>query len=212
MNYFIKRSEQEFGPYSLADVQRYVASGHIALNDLARSEGMTDWLPVSAVVGSIPMPAAPTAKVGPQPIPGEQYPSPPGLHWVVVLLLGICTCGLFGWVWALVEAAWVRQIQPKSKALFLYLAAVGVLIIATVFRVQREVTIAPFLQIAGAIIWLFASFNMRNTLEEHYNTEEPIGLSLSGVMTFFFNIYYFQYHFNEIKRAKEQLALNNRMA
>ena len=45
---------------------------------------------------------------------------------------------------------------------------------------------------------------MRRSMEEHFNGPEPIGLSLSGVMTFFFGIYYFQYHFtriNELKRA-----------
>lgn len=39
-------------------------------------------------------------------------------------------------------------------------------------------------------------------MEEHYNNAEPIGLALSGVMTFFFGGIYFQYHFNEINRRK----------
>lgn len=39
-------------------------------------------------------------------------------------------------------------------------------------------------------------------MEEHYNGPEPIGLSLSGVMTFFLGGIYFQYHVNDIVRRK----------
>jgi len=58
MNYFIKRDLQEYGPYTLAELQRYVASGNVLLTDLCRSEGMNDWVPVSQVIGNIPVPAA----------------------------------------------------------------------------------------------------------------------------------------------------------
>src|SRR5712691_732284 len=116
MNYFIKRELNEYGPYSLADLQKYVASGNILLTDLCRSEGLTDWVPVSQVIGNIPVPAA-----APQPAQGtaygapvgyaapvvSQYPPPPALHWGILVLLGVLTCVLFGWVWAFVEAAWV---------------------------------------------------------------------------------------------------------
>jgi hypothetical protein len=49
---------------------------------------------------------------------------------------------------------------------------------------------------------------MRGSLEEHYNSAEPIGLTLSGVMTFFFNIYYFQYHLTRIAEAKKAQQLS----
>src|ERR1700757_3161695 len=58
MKYYIQRQLSEYGPYTLADLQRYVAQGNILLTDLARSEGMTEWVPVSQVLGNIPMPAA----------------------------------------------------------------------------------------------------------------------------------------------------------
>ena len=53
MNYFITRDGQQYGPYTLADLQRYVASGEILLTDLARSEGMSEPLPVSQIIGTI---------------------------------------------------------------------------------------------------------------------------------------------------------------
>ncbi len=54
MNYFISRAGQQYGPYSLDEVQRYVSSGNILVTDLARSEAMEQWTPVSEVVGNIP--------------------------------------------------------------------------------------------------------------------------------------------------------------
>jgi hypothetical protein len=66
---------------------------------------------------------------------------------------------------------------------------------------------AGLLNIVGGIMWLVASFNMRSSLEEHYNSAEPIALTLGPVMTFFFNIYYFQYHFTKINELKKRRVL-----
>src|SRR5258705_10913832 len=68
MNYFIKRDEKEYGPYSLADLQKYVGTGNILLTDLCRSEGLTDWVPVSQVIGNIPVPTP-----APQPAAAPNY-------------------------------------------------------------------------------------------------------------------------------------------
>ena len=57
MKYYIQRQLNEYGPYTLADFQRYVAQGSISLSDMTRSEGMTEWTPVSQVIGNIPIPA-----------------------------------------------------------------------------------------------------------------------------------------------------------
>src|SRR5258708_21225608 len=116
MNYFIKRELNEYGPYSLADLQKYVASGNILLTDLCRSEGLTDWVPVSQVIGNIPVPAA-----APQPAPGtvyggsapaygapagyaapavSPYPPPPPFHLGVLVLLVLVSSRTFGRVCA----------------------------------------------------------------------------------------------------------------
>jgi hypothetical protein len=47
-----------------------------------------------------------------------------------------------------------------------------------------------------------AVFQMRSSIENYYNTVEPINLRLSGVMTFFFAVYYFQHHFSRIANWK----------
>jgi hypothetical protein len=58
MKYYIQRQLNEYGPYTLADLQRYVAQGSILPTELTRSEGMTEWTPVSQVIGNIPLPLA----------------------------------------------------------------------------------------------------------------------------------------------------------
>src|SRR3954468_18339238 len=123
MKYYIQRQLNEYGPYTLADLQRYVAQGSIQLTDLTRSEGMTEWTPVSQVIGNIPIPLAAgtaagvsaggmsyggggtiyggsSAGYGAQAFPMQGNPIvPPDFHWALVLLIGVCTCGLFNHAW-----------------------------------------------------------------------------------------------------------------
>jgi hypothetical protein len=61
--------------------------------------------------------------------------------------------------------------------------------------------------IGSIVLRIIAQFSMRSSIEDHYNTVEPINLSLSGVMTFFFGAVYFQYHFNQINSSKKASAL-----
>jgi hypothetical protein len=212
VNYFIKREIQEYGPYSLAELQRSVASGNILLTDLCRREGMEHWFLVSQVIGNMAVPAAAPAPVAVAAMQPSPYPPPPSLHWVIVLLLAILTCGLFGWAWVIGEAIWVKKVQPSSKAL-LYLCPAFVLLIAAgilgAFPDENLQTLGVIPNIGGLVLWIVASFSMKSSIEEHYNVAEPLGLTLSGVMTFFFNVYYFQYHFTRIialKRSQGQIV------
>ena len=227
MNYFIKRELNEYGPYTLADLQKYVASGNILLTDLCRSEGLTDWVPVSQVIGNIPVPAAP------QPAPAaaggygasaayatpavSRYPPPPNLHWAICLLLSIVTCGIFSVVWIMVEAVWVKKVQPASKAVMYFGIVIGLWVLSFVLSISGAVSAARtghqdsalqgiqgIITLGYCIVWIVGAFNMRDAIEEHFNSAEPIGLSLSGVMTFFFNVWYFQYHFTKINEMKRR--------
>jgi GYF domain 2 len=209
MNYFVIRNGQEYGPYSLADLQRYVASGQILVSDMARSEGMSEPLPVSQIVGTIPVPvpSAPAATLG-----LADYPDPPNLHWGLVLLFGIISCGIFSLVWDLIQAAWMKKVAPQSRAIFYYIGGAGILvaIFFSSFAMSLSHSKSPFtglLNLAYYIILLVGRFSMRNSLEEHYNSVERMGLALSGVMTFFFGGIYFQYHLNEIVRRKNAVRM-----
>jgi hypothetical protein len=226
VNYFIKRDLNEYGPYTLADLQKYVASGHILLTDLCRSEGLAEWIPVSQVIGNIPVPAAPqpAAAPGVYTAPAvSPYPAPPNLHWAICVLLSLITCSLFGWIWAFVQAIWVRKVQPNSKGLILYSLAAGIHILSIIFGFYYGITlglqggnavaglnspefrmVSGLIRLAILIVIILGNFSMRESIEEHFNTAEPIGLSLSGVMTFFFGILYFQYHLTKINEMKQR--------
>lgn len=207
MNYKVMRNGQEYGPYTLADLQRYVASGNILVSDLVKSEGMDEWVPVSQVIGNIPIPAAPVAQTNIPPAP--IYPPPPGLHWGVLLALDIVTCGLFGWAWIIVQALWVRKVQPESKGLYYVVVAIALFLVAGIFQVDKSYSGAGLaVNFIGVVVWLIGIFSLRTSIEDHFNGPEPIGLRLSGVMTFFFNLIYFQYHFTEIAQMKKAQQYN----
>jgi GYF domain 2 len=204
MNYFVKRGDQQYGPYSLADLQRYVQSGNIAPADLARSEAMQDWVPVSQVIGNISVPAAPTGIGAGQATPAANVNPPPNLHWGLVLLLTIITCGIFGIIWLFVEAAWVKKVRSTSRAIFYLIGYVALAFTAGfIDSAEARNPASGLLQLGAIVLYLCAAFSMRGDIEDYYNTEENISLSLSGVMTFFFNVFYFQYHFNRVNRWKQ---------
>jgi GYF domain 2 len=205
MNYFISRDGQQYGPYTLADLQRYVSSGDVLLTDMALSEGMSEPLPVSQIIGTISVPQAPVSR-GPVSLAPE-YPDPPNLHWALVLLFGVISCGLFISVWDLVQAAWMNKVTPQSKAIYYYAIAMGLLM--TLFTLSflaglnhTHNPLASLVQLANLVMILIGRYSLKSSLEEHYNSAEPMGLLLSGVMTFFFGCIYFQYHLNDIVRRK----------
>jgi hypothetical protein len=205
MNYMISRDGQEYGPYSLGDLQRYVASGEILLTDMTRSEGMTESMPVSQVIGTIAVPAP--ATYAPVAAAMAEFPDPPNLHWGLVLLFNVLTCGMFDVAWGIVLGVWMRKVSPQSKAVYYYgaWAVCLVAIFFTSFMAAQEHSqnpLMPVFQIVSFILALVARYSLRSSLEDHYNSAEPMGLALSGVMTFFFDAIYFQYHINDIIQRK----------
>jgi hypothetical protein len=200
----VKRGEERFGPYSLSDLQNYVQSGNVLVADLAQSEGMTEWVPVSQVLGNIPAPvlAAAGAVVAAEP---ELVTLPPNLHWSIVLILGIVTYQLFNLVWALVQANWARKLTNDNKPMVLvsmYPAGIIAIVLIGAFFPDLAV-VAGLIRLAVAIIYLVGIFSIKSAMEEYYTSRENIGLQLSGVMTFFFSTVYIQYHINSIARWKK---------
>ena len=88
MNYFISRDGQQYGPYTLADLQRYTASGEILPTDLATSEGLDNPVPVSQIIGTIAIAPPLTHSSSSE---ATFYPDAPNLHWGLVLLFTFLT-------------------------------------------------------------------------------------------------------------------------
>jgi hypothetical protein len=213
MDYLVRRGEGQFGPYTLAELQQYVQSGHVLPNDLAKSEGLADWVPVSQILGNIPAPApvAPGAVAPAQ----ELVSLPPNLHWGLLLLLVAITRQLFNWIWAFVLANWARKLSGNNKAMVLVAMYPGGILAGILAMAVGQATHTPIMAavggvciIAGAIVYIFGIFKIRDSMEEYYNSRENIGLSLSGVMTFFFSSIYLQYHVNRIARWKKTGVLS----
>ncbi len=139
------------------------------------------------------------------------------MHWAVVLILAWITGGLAGIVWAFKQAGFVKKIDPSSKAV-LTLALCVVVVVAQVVLIiismgaaysgsasgaGASAGLAMLLNLVALVLSLVTMFGMRSSIVRYYNTVEPINLRLSGVMTFFFNILYFQYHFSRIAEWKK---------
>jgi len=231
MLYHIRRGSENYGPYTLEDLRRYAASGNVLPTDLAKSDEMAEWVPVSQVLGGSaaggggyvpPMtPGYAVASGGAAPAL-EAYPDAPNLSWGLVLLFAVFTCSLFMFVWNLVLASWMKRVQPNSTAIFYYATAAVLAFLQVIFGTHTATHVQTHMQfgyyftwsgyrshplgnLLGLAVWIvriIARFSMRASLEEHFNGPEPVGLSLSGVMTFFFGGLYFQYHLNRINELK----------
>ena len=234
MQYHVSRNGQVYGPYTLDDLQRYVASGNVLLTDTAKSDDMAEWVPVSQLLGSstgaasyepvagAPAPGSvsgyapsPAGYPGASPAFGSAiaFPDPPNLSWGLLLLFGLLTCGVFTVIYDLIQAFWWKRIFPPTKVVLFYAicyACYFVNVLSTGANVHGlhhgrlpHNLLGSLASIAGFVLLLFARFTFRSELEQHYNGPEPVGLNLSGVMTFFFGGLYFQYHFNRINAIKQ---------
>ncbi|OJV43825.1 MAG: hypothetical protein BGO25_11770 [Acidobacteriales bacterium 59-55] len=219
MQYQVSRNGQMYGPYTIEDLQRYVASGHILYTDMAKSEDMAEWLPVSRILGA-PSAYAASAPYAYAPPAGVPYPDPPDLHWGLVLLFAILTCGLFALAWDFVQVLWIKKVQPDTKAMMYFLiyavlwllnlgSSAGNIKVGMHGGAPHTSPTAGLISLAALVFLIVYRFSMRNSLERHFNGPEPLGLRLGGVMTFFFGGLYFQYHFNRINEMKETLRYRN---
>ena len=218
MNYYVNREGNELGPYSLAELQQNLAQGNIQPTDLARSDGLDHWVPVQQVAGNIAVaqPSPHSVNYGQVPVYAQASggvavdtaeapagPIPPGLHWLWVLVLTAVTFYMFGMVWMFVEAAYANKLRTKSIPLIFYGIGIPAAFLAGFVTAFPDLKpFAPLLQLLGGVLIIAGHFSIKNALEEYYNSVEPIHLELNGVMTFFFNVIYFQYHLSKIRRWK----------
>jgi len=129
-------------------------------------------------------------------------------HWHTTELINVL------YVWTYVQAIWLKRAEPESKAIYWYVAtdvlriavAIGQIAIPQVLR-NHEIVFS-LVELTTFVLNVYALFKFKWEFEYHFNKSDPGLLKLSGVMTFFFNIFYFQYHFHEIYRYKHQERLS----
>ena len=148
------------------------------------------------------------------------FPAPPRLHWGIVFALSVVTIGIFGMVWMVVQANWVKKVTKNSKPfawclayllayplLFLCAVALG----ATLGLIHRadiahelSRTITLVVRVVMFVLYVAAAFTLKGVLEER-----PIDIPLGGVMTFLLAPTYFQYHLFDYSvegKVAEQLS------
>lgn len=229
MNYFILRDGLQYGPYSRAELQRYLRSGDLYPGDLGRSAEMKQWLPVFRLLGAaVPPPPASAAISGAEgselaeigtgaialpsrtrSLPQRSVlasPDPPSLRWGVLLTLMVLTCGMFGWFWSFVIARWARAIDCSSRAssLLAFSFAFNAASTALLFvdNPARQRLAFAALELLAIVLLLLAMFSLRRSVSACYLSRRKRPLVLSAVMTFFFGIIYFQFKFNREMPAR----------
>jgi hypothetical protein len=153
------------------------------------------------------------------------YPPPPNVHWGVLFLaqivIAIVACFLFPrayWTlvsnlafdaWAIYLCLWIRKLEPGAMSIYWCAAYVALQLAASVPggpapAANGVIIFAVTLGLICIVIWIATIYLIRAELHYHYNQREPVGLYLSGVMTFFFSFLYFQYHLYKIAQLREQ--------
>jgi hypothetical protein len=156
---------------------------------------------------------APYGAAGAMPAGFANSPTPPDMHWFLVIILSAITGGLFGLIWAFRQAAFVKKIDPASKAVtLLVLTLLGAIVVVGLAfstigastNTMAEISLVDLvLDVILIVMGFVMVFGMRKSMVTYYNSVEPIGLRLSGIMTFFFTLIYFQYHFSRIANWKK---------
>jgi hypothetical protein len=173
---------------------------------------MNQWLPISQLVsiGVPPLPSntADFAASGSQlpPHTASPTPLPPGLNWGFLLLLAVLTFGLFGWIWSLVLARWVRKIDARHRAIPLLISALAISVVAVTTLLSttngvEQFALVALLQLVALVLFEIAVFELRKSILQHYENL-GIPLSLSSTATVFFNVVYFQFKFNRIHHTQ----------
>ncbi|MCC6264331.1 MAG: DUF4339 domain-containing protein [Bryobacterales bacterium] len=230
MNYFVQREQREYGPYTEGDLRRYLASGHLFPHDLVRREDEQAHRPLSQWMSSAAAPAIPPGAYAPaylRPQMANGAPLPPNLHWGLVLLFTILTCGFFSMIWMLMQAWWLKQLHPANRSIWLLTASFGITYVASIalsaFSPLVETApkdpdlslpimffflgIAVLISLAGLGLFFAAELAMRKEMLTYFNTVENIQLRLNPVLTVFVGMYYLQYHMSRIVEWKKTGAL-----
>jgi hypothetical protein len=153
------------------------------------------------------------------------YPPPPNVHWGILLLaqmvISIALCFLVPrayWIvvsnlafdaWAIYLCLWIRKLEPGAMSIFWCAAYVALQVAAGVPGGPSPAStgimiFAVTLALICIVIWIATIYLVRAELHYHYNQREPVGLYLSGVITFFFSFLYFQYHLYKIAQLRER--------
>jgi hypothetical protein len=158
----------------------------------------------------------------------QDYPPPPRIHWLVLLLAWTALTSLIeayapkpyeellnslvvdGWAFYL--CLWIRNLNPDAKSPFWCDVYLVVEIACASLAIRQDPSpglsnLILVLGMASAALGLATIFLIRYDLEKHYNEREPIGLHLGAGMTLLFSFLYFQSQLYQIAQYKKRQAM-----
>lgn len=103
------------------------------------------------------------------PTASTALPTPPPLHWAIVLILSVLTLGIFFMIWWFIVTMWVKRLTGSDKPLIWFAVAVVLEVAIFLNPVSSPV---PF------IVFMFGCFSIRKYVLAHYNSIEPIQLEI----------------------------------
>jgi hypothetical protein len=129
-----------------------------------------------------------------------RLPKLAGLYGLPALALLLLSTGLFA-AWQIVQAVWLKRVMPSSLSLWLFCALAGIQFGNIIVGYSFGDYLPRWFFFTGlvleVVIYYVAIFRMAHELETYFRDADPVGLSLSGLMIFFFGSLYFQYHLRE---------------
>lgn len=128
-------------------------------------------------------------------VDSTSYPTPPALHWALVLLFTALTFNIFWIIWSFIQANWVSRIDRQSNAMLLlglgwcsyiigyiaYAVAVGGVM----------TTIGELLIVIWGILYVMANFSMAASMRRAMANHD-VKLDMDGATLFFFGTWYLQ--------------------
>jgi hypothetical protein len=229
---WVGQDGKQEGPCSEADVRRWLAEGRFGRDAVAWRKGMPDWVPLTTLLGERPAaaPASPPPMAArPASFSGsaaraadwaatvearrddqqqtyanrKSLPSPPSLHWALVVLFTILTLGIFGIVWPFIQANWVRRIDEQSSAKTMLGLAITCyfigyfLILAGTPSPEGDgahpgmVGFGALLELTYFVLYVAAYFSMAGSIKREMAAYQ-VPVQIGGVTLFFFNTLYLQ--------------------
>ena len=137
---------------------------------------------------------------------------------LLMIILTILTYAIYMPIWCLRRIGWLNSLSGSKKlgsrlpifALVIFCVSAFILLleigIEDVAIINVLDAIDEFINLAGGATILVIAFKIRGILDEHFNKNLNMGISFSGVATFFFTFYYLQYKINRLPESTASVA------
>lgn len=147
---------------------------------------------------------------------------PPKLHWGLVLLLTVVTCGLFSAVWGLMQTWWVKQVDAGSTAFRRMWISLGIVysygfagnFLTPWMRYDNEGQVITeglavlfglgmlICMLVSLVIYYMSLFDARSSIERYFRDVEPLDVQINPAFLALGGIFYLQYHLTRIAQWK----------